>query len=62
VEPGYRANPAAATETFSHSQETAQAGYYEDTLGNGVTVKLTDSTGPGSGRSPSRRARRRTCC
>lgn len=43
------ANPAAAAETFSHSQETAQAGYYEDTLGNGVTVKLTDSTRAGIG-------------
>jgi predicted alpha-1,2-mannosidase len=42
-------NPAAATETFSHASETAQAGYYENTLGNGVTVRLTDTARAGIG-------------
>ncbi|MBO0801616.1 MAG: GH92 family glycosyl hydrolase [Nocardiopsaceae bacterium] len=42
-------NPAAATETFSHSEETARAGYYASTLGDGVAVKLTDATRSGIG-------------
>jgi predicted alpha-1,2-mannosidase len=42
-------DPAAATETYSHRQETARAGLYEDTLGNGVGVKLTDTTRAGIG-------------
>jgi predicted alpha-1,2-mannosidase len=42
-------NPAATTETFSHGSETAQAGYYGNTLGDGVTVKLTDATRAGIG-------------
>ena len=35
--------------TFSHSDETAEAGYYKVTLANGVTVELsaTDRTGSG---------------
>jgi predicted alpha-1,2-mannosidase len=43
------ANPAGTTETFSHASETAQAGYYTNTLGNGVTVQLTDTTRAGIG-------------
>jgi predicted alpha-1,2-mannosidase len=43
------ANPAGATESFSHASETAQAGYYADTLGDGVTVQLTDTTRAGIG-------------
>jgi predicted alpha-1,2-mannosidase len=42
-------DPAATTETFSHASETAQAGYYEAALGDGVTVKLTDTTRAGIG-------------
>jgi predicted alpha-1,2-mannosidase len=42
-------DPAATTETFSHDSETAQAGYYESTLGDGVTVQLTDATRAGIG-------------
>jgi predicted alpha-1,2-mannosidase len=42
-------DPAAATETFSHAQETARAGYYSSTLGDGVTVRLTDATRAGIG-------------
>ena len=40
----------SATDAFSHASETAQAGYYADTLGNGVTVKLTDATRAGMAR------------
>jgi putative alpha-1,2-mannosidase len=36
-------SPAAATATFSHMTESAQAGYYSVTLGDGVTVNLTDA-------------------
>jgi predicted alpha-1,2-mannosidase len=43
------ANPAATTETFSHASETAEAGYYGATLGDGITVKLTDTTRAGIG-------------
>ena len=39
--------PTGTTDSFSHATETAQAGYYADTLGNGVTVKLTDTTRAG---------------
>jgi predicted alpha-1,2-mannosidase len=42
-------DPAAATEAFSHARETAQAGYYGATLGDGVAVKLTDTTRAGIG-------------
>jgi predicted alpha-1,2-mannosidase len=42
-------SPTDATDSFSHASETAQAGYYADTLGNGVTVKLTDTTRAGIG-------------
>ena len=31
----------ATTETFSHSTESASAGYYKVTLGNGVTTAMT---------------------
>ncbi|HUN33976.1 MAG TPA: GH92 family glycosyl hydrolase [Trebonia sp.] len=41
------ATPASATETFSHASETAQAGYYEAGLGDGVTARLTDTTRAG---------------
>ncbi len=41
--------PTGTTDSFSHATETAQAGYYADTLGNGVTVKLTDTTRAGLG-------------
>jgi predicted alpha-1,2-mannosidase len=44
------ANPTDTTETFSHASETAQTGYYADTLGNGVTVQLTDTTRAGIGK------------
>lgn len=36
--------------TFSHSNETAQAGYYKVMLDNGVTVQLTATLRTGSGR------------
>jgi predicted alpha-1,2-mannosidase len=42
-------DPAAATEAFSHARETADAGYYGATLGDGVAVKLTDTTRAGIG-------------
>jgi predicted alpha-1,2-mannosidase len=42
-------SPSGTTDAFSHASETAQAGYYADTLGNGVTVKLTDTTRAGIG-------------
>src|ERR1700759_3055347 len=42
-------SPGSTTDSFSHASETAQAGYYADTLGNGVTVKLTDTTRAGIG-------------
>jgi predicted alpha-1,2-mannosidase len=42
-------DPATATETFSHTQETARTGYYAATLGNGTTVQLTDTTRAGIG-------------
>ena len=41
--------PGNATDSFTHASETAQAGYYADTLGNGVSVKLTDATRAGIG-------------
>ena len=42
-------SPTDATDSFTHASETAQAGYYADTLGNGVTVQLTDTTRAGIG-------------
>jgi predicted alpha-1,2-mannosidase len=42
-------SPSDTTDSFSHASETAQAGYYADTLGNGVSVKLTDSMRAGIG-------------
>jgi predicted alpha-1,2-mannosidase len=42
-------NPSNTTDSFSHASETAQAGYYADTLGNGVSVKLTDTMRAGIG-------------
>lgn len=42
-------SPSTTTDSFSHASETAQAGYYASTLGNGVTVKLTDATRAGIG-------------
>jgi predicted alpha-1,2-mannosidase len=42
-------SPSSATEEFSHASETAKTGYYADTLGNGVTVKLTDAMRAGIG-------------
>ncbi|HEX4254905.1 MAG TPA: GH92 family glycosyl hydrolase, partial [Streptosporangiaceae bacterium] len=42
-------SPSSTTDSFSHASETAQAGYYADTLGNGVSVKLTDTTRAGIG-------------
>jgi len=42
-------SPATATESFSHATETAQAGYYAVTLGDGVAVQLTDTTRAGIG-------------
>ena len=41
------ASPGTATETFSHATETAQAGYYGVTLGDGVGVRLTDAARAG---------------
>jgi predicted alpha-1,2-mannosidase len=41
--------PSSTTDSFSHAGEVAQAGLYSDTLGNGVTVKLTDTTRAGIG-------------
>jgi predicted alpha-1,2-mannosidase len=40
-------SPSSTTESFTHSTETAQAGYYAVTLGNGVRVQLTDATRAG---------------
>ena len=40
-------SPASATESFSHTTETAKAGYYAVTLGDGVGVRLTDATRAG---------------
>ncbi|HEY2077643.1 MAG TPA: GH92 family glycosyl hydrolase, partial [Streptosporangiaceae bacterium] len=40
-------SPSSATETFSHSAETAMAGYYAVRLGDGVGVRLTDATRAG---------------
>jgi predicted alpha-1,2-mannosidase len=40
-------SPGTATETFSHATETAQAGYYAVTLGDGVGVQLTDAVRAG---------------
>jgi predicted alpha-1,2-mannosidase len=34
----------ASTETFAHSTESASAGYYKVTLGNGVTTAMTATT------------------
>ena len=42
-------SPSAATATFSHASESARAGDYSVTLGNGVTVNLTDATRAGIG-------------
>ena len=42
-------SPTDTTDSFSHATETAQAGYYAGTLGNGVTVKLTGTTRAGIG-------------
>jgi len=42
-------SPSAATATFSHANESAQAGYYAVTLGNGITVNLTDAVRAGIG-------------
>jgi predicted alpha-1,2-mannosidase len=39
-----------ATSTFSHSTETANAGYYKVTLGNGITTELTATTRSGMAR------------
>jgi predicted alpha-1,2-mannosidase len=36
-------SPGSATETFSHTTETAKVGYYGVTLGDGVGVQLSDS-------------------
>jgi predicted alpha-1,2-mannosidase len=43
-------SPESATESFSHSTETAQASYYAVTLGDGVGVQLTDATRAGIAR------------
>ena len=45
-------DPGAASygSTFSHDNETAQAGYYKVKLDNGVTVELTATLRTGSGR------------
>lgn len=42
-------SPGSTTATFTHASETAQPGYYADTLGNGVGVKLTDAMRAGIG-------------
>ncbi|HEY6500218.1 MAG TPA: lectin [Streptosporangiaceae bacterium] len=42
-------SPSSTTDSFTHASETAQTGLYSDTLGNGVTVKLTDTTRAGIG-------------
>ncbi len=42
-------NPSGTTDSFSHASESARAGYYADTLGNGVSVKLTDTMRAGIG-------------
>ncbi|MFL6075819.1 MAG: lectin [Mycobacteriales bacterium] len=40
-------DPSAATDTFSHATETAQAGYYAVTGGSGVRTELSDTTHAG---------------
>jgi predicted alpha-1,2-mannosidase len=40
-------SPGTATDSFSHGTETAQAGYYGVTLGDGVGVRLTDAARAG---------------
>src|ERR1700753_1645014 len=42
-------SPSSTPDSFTHASETAQTGLYSDTLGNGVTVKLTDTTRAGIG-------------
>jgi predicted alpha-1,2-mannosidase len=43
-------NPALYYSTFSHSNETAYAGYYKVKLDNGVTTELTATQRSGAGR------------
>jgi predicted alpha-1,2-mannosidase len=42
-------SPGSATDKVAHAAETARIGYYADTLGNGVGVRLTDTTRAGIG-------------
>ncbi len=42
-------SPSAATAAFSHANESARAGYYSVTLGDGITVRLTDAMRAGIG-------------
>ncbi|WP_163512927.1 lectin [Fodinicola acaciae] len=44
------ANPGAATASFSHLNEVAQAGYYAVSLGSGVRTELTTTTRAGIGK------------
>ena len=43
-------NPSQYISTFSHTNETANAGYYKVALDNGVTTELTTTQRSGSGR------------
>jgi predicted alpha-1,2-mannosidase len=43
-------SPSSTTESFSHATETATAGFYGVTLGDGVGVQLTDATRAGIAR------------
>ena len=50
----------SATDSFSHANESASAGYYSVSLANGVKTELTPRPAPAWPASPSRPRRRRT--
>jgi predicted alpha-1,2-mannosidase len=47
---GAISNPASASSSYSHADESASPGYYGVTLGNGVKTELTTTTRGGIGR------------
>ncbi len=48
--PSTGAVSATATSTFTHANESANAGYYQVKLGNGITTELTATTRTGMAR------------
>src|SRR5262249_35908573 len=50
IMPSTGAVVGTATSSFSHANESANAGYYKVTMGNGVTVELTATTRSGMAR------------